>query len=209
MTRHGFRLLRRCLLASSAVAAAAAASGCASSNYSAQVVARGELTLRYDGGFEMSAAGRRVASGLTYGGLEHHVRCVPQAREHAVRAASAGRAAIAFSVLGGTLGAGGLVGLVGLVDQNNWVPWVAGGLGSAAIGLTFSILSWRYKNHANGNAIDAMNFYNDSVGSLGATCDELVYPAPAGPAPLPQPPTVPMTPGAEGTPQPATQPPSF
>ncbi|HNN97929.1 MAG TPA: hypothetical protein PKI03_36950, partial [Pseudomonadota bacterium] len=51
------------------------------------------------------------------------------------------------------------------------------------VGLTLSIVSWRLKNHANGHAHDAVNFYNDSVGSLGATCDDLSYPSPVGPAP--------------------------
>jgi hypothetical protein len=179
MTR---RSLRTGLLTSAAVAALTA-SGCATSGYAPQVVARGELTVRYDGGFELSAGGRRVAKGLSYGGLDHYVRCVPEAHRHARQAQTAGGAAIAFSVLGGVLGAGGLTSLISLVDTAHWREWIAGGLGMSVVGLTFSILSWRYKNHANGHAIDAMNFYNDSVGSLGATCDELVYPPSAGPAP--------------------------
>jgi hypothetical protein len=96
-------------------------------------------------------------------------------------------------VLGGVLGGSGLIALVALADGDHWAPWLAGGLGLATVGLTFSIVSWRFKNHANGHAIDAMNFYNDSVGSLGATCDDLVYPPPAAPAPptSPAPPAVP------------------
>lgn len=180
MTR---RSLRAGLLLTSATVALATASGCATSNYAPQVVARGELTLRYDGGFELSAGGQPVAKGLTYRGLDRYVRCVPEAHKHARQAQTAGGTAIAFSVLGGLLGAGGLTSLVALVDGDHWQAWLGGGLGMATVGLTFSILSWRFKNHANGHAIDAMNFYNDSVGSLGATCDELVYPPSAGPAP--------------------------
>lgn len=158
-------------------------SGCATTQYAPQVVARGELTMRYDGHVEMWAGGQKVASGLGYGGLESYVRCVPAAAEQAHQAASSGRKAIAFSVLGGVLGASGLIGLVGLVDRDNWGLWVGGGLGLAAIGLGFSIGSWRAKNHANGHALDALNYYNDSVGSLGATCSDLRYPPPAGEAP--------------------------
>lgn len=158
-------------------------SGCATSQYAPQVVARGELTLRYDGHVEMWAGPQKVASGLGYGGLESYVRCVPAAADQAHQAASSSRMAIAFSVLGGVLGASGLIGLVGLVDRDHWVQWVGGGLGLAAVGLGFSIGSWRAKNHANGHALDAMNYYNDSVGSLGATCSDLRYPPPAGEAP--------------------------
>jgi hypothetical protein len=168
--------------------------GCATTQYTPQAVARGELTLRYDGQFSTIAGGQQVARGLTYSGLEDYVRCVPAAREHARDAAENGRKAIAFSVLGAALGAGGLIGFGGLANQQNWVPWIAGGLGSASLGLVFSILSWRAKNHANGHALDAVNYYNDSVGSLGASCQDLSYPPPVGPAeaaPLPVPSALP------------------
>lgn len=175
-------------------------SGCATTQYAPQVVARGELTLRYDGHVEMWAGGQKVASGLAYSGLESYVRCVPAAADQAHQAASSGRRAIGFSIVGGVLGASGLLGLVGLVDRDHWGAWIGGGLGLAAIGLGFSIASWRAKNHANGHALDALNYYNDSVGSLGATCSDLRYPAPAGPAPVMAPPTQPAPPAQpEGT----------
>src|SRR5205807_1195261 len=67
--------------------------GCsATSQYAPQVVARGELTVRYDGSLEMWAGGRRVASGNRWQGLGPFVRCVPPAVEHATRARSSGTA---------------------------------------------------------------------------------------------------------------------
>ena len=161
--------------------ATASLSGCASTQYAPQVVARGELTLRYDGGFQVYAGQNKLTSGLTYPRLAEYVRCVPQAQEHARRARSSGIGAITTSVLGGLFGASGLIGLVGLVDQDRIGLWVGSGLALSTVGLAFSIAGWRLKNHANGNALDAVNFYNDSVGSLGATCQDLSYPPPAGP----------------------------
>lgn len=164
-----------------ALATTTLTAGCASTQYAPQVVARGELTLRYDDGFQIYAGQKKLTSGLTYPRLAQHVRCVPQAQEHARRARSNGQGAIATAVLGGVLGASGLIGLVGLADQDRLGLWLGGSFALSTIGLTFSIVSWRLKNHANGNALDAVNFYNDSVGSLGATCDDLSYPPPAGP----------------------------
>src|SRR5579862_9054880 len=89
-------LLFSCSLAATAVLGS---SGCSTTLYAPQVVARGELTLRYNEGFEMWAGGARVARGLSYRGLEQYVRCVPEAREHAHRATSASMAAIALSAL--------------------------------------------------------------------------------------------------------------
>jgi len=168
-------------------------SGCATTTYAPRVVARGELTLQYDHGYKMNAGGERIASGLSYSGLDRYVRCVPQAHTHARAAQSAGRTAIALSILGGVIGASGLIGIVGLADSDHLGAWVGGGLGLGAVGLTLAGLSWRFKNHANGNAVDAMNYYNDSVGSLGASCDDLRYPAPAG-APIEAPPVDPAGP---------------
>ena len=57
--------------------------GCATTQYQPQLVARGELILRYDGGFVMQAQGKPVASGLSYRGLDHFVACVPEAQADA------------------------------------------------------------------------------------------------------------------------------
>lgn len=176
------------------VASALGLGGCGTTLYSPQVVARGELTLRYDHGFELVAGNQRVSSGVAYNGLAHYVRCVPAAHEHARSAQRNGGAAITLSVLGSVIGLGGLIGLVGIWDRDNLAKWLGGGVGLGAVGATLGTLSWRYKNHANGHAVDAMNYYNDSVGSLGATCDDLRYPEPAGPAPEAPAPLVPGAP---------------
>lgn len=161
--------------------------GCATTQYEPQVVARGELTLRYRGGFELWGGGRRVARGLTYRGLPEYVRCVPQAQEHARGAVRDGRTAVATMALGSSFGALALGGLSGvLIDKDLGSTFWAitgAGLTLAVSGAIFAGLSRSYRNRANGQAVDAMNFYNDSVGSLGASCDDLRYPPAAGPAP--------------------------
>ncbi|MCS6914426.1 MAG: hypothetical protein RMK29_01015 [Myxococcales bacterium] len=172
-------------------AAAVSLPACATTQYAPQLVARGELVLRYDGGFEMWGGGRRVARSLLYRGLEHYVRCVPEARDHARAAAHYGAAALGLSIVGGTLGVASLVGLYGLADPPNMWYWLGGGLSSAVTGTVLVGLARSYRNRANGHAVDALNYYNDRVGSLGASCDDLRYPDPAGPAspdaPSPQP----------------------
>ncbi len=182
-----------------ALSSATLSGGCASTQYAPQVVARGELTLRYDGGFQVYAGHERLSSGLSYPHLAHYVRCVPEAHKHAQSARRSGIGAITTSILGGTMGAAGLVGLAGLADQDRLGLWLGLSLGLSTTGLVFSIVSWRLKNHANGHAHDAVNFYNDAVGSLGATCDDLRYPPPAGP--------LPAMPLAPADPAPASLPP--
>ncbi|HMU40171.1 MAG TPA: hypothetical protein PKE31_14280 [Pseudomonadota bacterium] len=169
--------------------------GCATTQYSSQLVARGELLLSYDGGFVMQAGGKKVAQGLSYRGLERFVSCVPEAKQHARSAQRHGGAAIALSVLGISLSVASLGSLAGLGDSDHMWAWLGGGLATGAVGLTLSSLSWREKNQANGHALDALNYYNDAVGSLGATCQDLAYPPPAGPLPseLPPPPSVPSS----------------
>ncbi len=188
-----------------AVLALVVTSGCATTQYAPQLVARGELQLGYDGGFVMRAEGKPVTSGLAYRGLARYVACVPEAHKHARSAQNHGGAAIALSVLGVTFSLASLGSLAGLADPQNQWTWLGSGLAAGALGLTLSAVSWREKNQANGHAIDAMNYYNDAVGSLGATCQDLRYPPAAGPAPpdaatplpdsLPAPPTVGSSPG--------------
>jgi hypothetical protein len=189
-------------LRNSAVCAALAtlaSTGCATTQYQPQLAARGELLLRYDGGFVMQAQGQTVARALSYRGLDRFVACVPEAHQHARSAQSHGGAAIALSVIGVTLSLASLGSLAGLADTQHQWSWLGGGLAAGAVGLTLSALAWREKNQANGHALDAMNHYNDAVGSLGASCQDLRYPPAAGPAPqapdampdsLPMPPAV-------------------
>jgi hypothetical protein len=156
---------------------------CVSTQYTPQVVARGELTLVNRDGLEMRAGGRRVAKALSWNGLDRYVGCVAEAREHAVSARRNGRASTALAVLGGTLGVLALGGLAGLADRDHLWQWLGGGVGAGALGAVFAGTSHLLRNRANGHAVDAMNYYNDAVGSLGATCDDLRYPPSSGPAP--------------------------
>ncbi len=189
-----------------AVLAVALAGGCATTQYAPQLVARGEIQLGYDGGFVMRAEGKPVASGLAYRGLARYVSCVPEAHKHAQSAQNHGGAAIALSVLGVTFSLASIGSLAGLADQQHQWTWLGSGLAAGALGLTLSAISWREKNQANGHAIDAMNFYNDAVGSLGATCQDLRYPPAAGPAP-PEAATPPTPVGPQTAPLPDSLPP--
>jgi hypothetical protein len=160
-----------------------ALSGCAAlpPPYRPRLVARQELVLSYDGRFELVAGGRRVARGLAWSGLEEFVRCVPDAAAHAARAETAGRAAVAFTALGVGLGAGSLASLAGFAvnDGKDLAAWLGIGVGVAALGTVFAGLSRLEKNTANGSAVDAMNVYNDAVGSRGGSCSDGPTPAPA------------------------------
>ncbi len=165
------------------LAGTVAVTGCATSQYAPQVVARGELVLRYDDGFQMWAGGRQVAHGLQYHGLARFVRCVPEAERHARIARRNGEAALALSIIGGVLGGAALAGFYGFADKDHEWTWLGAGIGSAVAGTVFAGFGRLLKNSANGHAVDALDYYNDAVGSLGASCDDLTYPPPAGPAP--------------------------
>lgn len=168
-----------------------AAIGCADTSYAPRVVARGELTLRYHhAAYEMWAGGRQVTRGLRWNGLEPYVACVDEAREHAREAHEAGSAVLPLAVVGGSLGVLSLGGFVGFADTNHEWQWLGSGIAVAGLGVALAATARLLRNRANGHAIDAMNFYNDSVGALGATCANLTYPAPSGdvPPPIPPPP---------------------
>ncbi len=172
-------------------------SGCFSgqSNYSPQLVARGELTLRYDNGIQVWSGNRIVAQSYEYDGLEHVVRCVPKAKQHANLAKQNGSRANAFSTTGIVLGSVSFGGLAGLYwydkDPALMAVFLSTGIAMAITGVVFGGISRSVKEAAHGNALDAVNYYNDAVGSLGATCDDLTYPAPAGAEPPEAPQTAP------------------
>jgi hypothetical protein len=155
--------------------------GCATSVYAPRLVARGELLLRYENGFALDAGGKRVAHAPTWAGLPEYVRCVPPAADLATRARRHGQMALGFAVTGGVLGGISIGGLAGFADQKNEWIWLGTGLATATVGVVFAGLSRLYRNRANQEAVDAHNYYNDSVGSLGATCDDLTYPPPSQP----------------------------
>jgi hypothetical protein len=156
-----------------AALAAATSLGCTfvPSTHAPQHVAHHELVLTYDEGYVLSAEGRTIARGYAYEGLEAYVRCVPQAREHAAVAEAAGSAVVPLQVTGGVLAFSGLGGLAGLgfVDRNGQVAagLLLGGLGLQLLGLALVAGGAQAKVDANGHAVDAMNYYNDAVGSRG------------------------------------------
>src|SRR5262245_37151113 len=100
----------------------AALLGCSSatSNYVPSVIARGELVMNYDRGFELWSGGQLVADAHGYRGLSSFVGCVPDAHRHAVEAESSGAQARGFAVTAGGLALLGLGGLSGLafLDKN-------------------------------------------------------------------------------------------
>jgi hypothetical protein len=159
-----------------AAIAALATAGCSIPpiRYAPQYVAEHELVLGYDDGYYLSAEGRYVAKGYRYDGLEEYVACVPEARRHARAAQANGSAAIPLQVVGATLAVGGLGGLGGLAyvghDNRTAAALLAGGLGLQLIGLVLVGAGAQSKANANGHAIDAMNHYNDAVGSQGGSC---------------------------------------
>ncbi|WP_437925661.1 hypothetical protein WMF37_42500 [Sorangium sp. So ce291] len=179
-------------------------------SYTPRVVARGELTASYDDGFTLWAGGQKVAESYRYEGLERFVRCVPEAREHARQASQSGRSATTLSTLGVVLGVGSLGGLSGLYfrdkDEAAMGAILGMGVAVAATAVVLGALSRPEKERAHGHALDAMNYYNDSVGSLGATCDDLTYPPPAGPEPPPLPEAPAASPEAAPLPAPETAP---
>lgn len=161
--------------------------GTGTTTYFPRMVARGELTLRYDNGFQIYGGNRVVAESYSYEGLSNHVRCVPEALAHAKRAESRGQTAVTLSTLGVVFGLSGMAGLSGLYfqEKNPELMWgiLTTGVLVAVTGVVLGGMSRSAKEDAHGNALDAVNFYNDAVGSLGASCDDLAYPAPAGPVP--------------------------
>jgi hypothetical protein len=169
----------------SALLAAALIGGCAvPTAYVPRTVARGEITLRYRGAhFEAWAGGARVARGLRWRGLSNYVGCVREAKSHADEARDAGARALGFSVAGGVLGGLALGGLLGTIDETNRWDWFSAGVAAGGLGLIFVGVGRLSRNGANGHAVDAINYYNDAVGSLGATCSDLRYPPPTGPSP--------------------------
>ncbi|MFO0755558.1 MAG: hypothetical protein U0359_03655 [Byssovorax sp.] len=178
--------------------ASLALAGCSHglTTYTPKLVAQDELLLRYDDHFEVYTAERPVAEGVRYTGLADFVRCVPDAHRHALAAESDGATGFGLSVAGGTSAVLGLGGLSGLAFYNNkdstpMVALLGGGIALEVAGLVMAILSRGYKGTANGHAVDAVNYYNDALGSLGGSCDRPLPAAPAPPAPASTAPTAP------------------
>ena len=191
-----------------------------------RLLAPHELTLRYDNEFQVWSPSGEVASGVRYSGLRDYVGCVPDAARHAAEAESAGDTAVGLTVAGITLGVGGMAGLAGLAYQDKpdvMAGLLLGGIGVEVLGLVLAAVGRTYKVDANGHAVDAVNYYNDAVGSLGGRCgargaEMPVAPpappeepdeeeeAPASPAPPPPIRPVPVDPSALPPPPPALPP---
>lgn len=150
--------------------------GCGSgvTRYPPQAVAQYELIPRYDGGIELWAAGQPVAEGYRYSGLTNFVGCVPEARAHASAAESDGGTAVGLSIAGGVLAGVGLAGLGGVAYKDTNTTAMAGflisGIAVEVLAVTLAAIGRAHKTSANGHAIDAMNYYNDAVGSQGRRC---------------------------------------
>jgi hypothetical protein len=154
----------------------ATASGCGHprSTYAPRYPAEHELVLSYDGGYELLAEGRVVAKGYDFDGLSDFVSCVPRARIHAESAEARGASVVPLSVAGVALAVGGIGGLSGLgfweSDRKAAGALLLGGLAMQVVGLVLVGLGAQAKVSANGHAVDAMNEYNDAVGSKGERC---------------------------------------
>ncbi|MBW2458369.1 MAG: hypothetical protein JRI68_27955 [Deltaproteobacteria bacterium] len=179
--------------------------GCSSaSSYEPRYVGPGELTLRYDDGLQIFAGKALLADSPGYGGLTDYVRCVPIAAEHAEAAENDGSAAIGTGWAGGVLGVAGLGGLAGLAyleeDETKAFAILGTGVAAGLLGISLAIISRSMKNSANGHAVDAVNYYNDSIGSLGGTCKRPPPPLPER-SPEPPPPAEPEEPEAPEDPE--------
>lgn len=154
---------------------AVALAGCGSGFTAVEprVLAPHELTLRYDNEFQIHSPQGVVATGVRYHGLADYVACVPDAERHALAAESAGDTSVGLTVAGITLGVGGMAGLAGLAYQNQpdvMAGLLLGGIGVELLGLVLTAVGRATRIDAHGNAVDAMNYYNDAVGSLGGRC---------------------------------------
>lgn len=150
------------------------------------VLAPHELYLRYDNEFQIYSPQGEVATGYRYRGLTDYVGCVPKAAEHALEAESAGDTALGLTVAGIGLGVGGLAGLGGLAYENKpevMAAFLLGGLGAEILGLVLTAVGRTYKVDANGHAVDALNYYNDAVGSRGGRCSQRGAEVPETPEP--------------------------
>lgn len=156
-------------------------SSCAQSRYIPQSVAQGELALLVrSSGFELWAGGpvqgQRVARTATgYAGLERYVACIPDALKHARLAhafARGGQAASAMATLFAAAGMSLFVAhvVLGYQPDGDTHGLDRGTLTLGALGIASTLTAIPLYNQANGNALDAVNFYNDQLGSAGGSC---------------------------------------
>jgi hypothetical protein len=165
------RTLTRVL--SALLLASLAGCGTTTTTYTPRFSAPSELHLRYRSALEIWAGDRKVAESSAYAGLAVHVACVPEARRHAEQAQSSGHSAHVFSWLGGSLAVVGLGGLTAIAveDSGAQIALVTTGLALEVLGLISAGVGYGARKKADGNALDAVNFYNDAVASDNASCE--------------------------------------
>lgn len=142
--------------------------------YIPKLLARGEMHAQvpYSGGLNFYAEGRKITGFWNgYRGLLPFVSCVPEARGHAQSSRRWAALSLTSFGLSAAAGAGGFIQLI---SQGGGASWPVVGFGLVVLG--GSVLTASARVQATGHAVDAMNFYNDYVGSLGATCADLRYP---------------------------------
>jgi hypothetical protein len=180
-------------------------------------VAPHELTVRYEGRMRVYAGSQPLTQAPVYEELEEHVQCVGPARIHARQARVAGHARRGLAWAGGTLGVAGLGGLGGLAllesDPRSAFAILGLGIGFAALGVTLAAISRTQGHASHGHAVDAVNYYNDAVGSLGGHCGPGVGATPSRavgvPAPQPAPTMGPQPPPEPPAAVPAAQAPNL
>lgn len=152
-----------------------AVSGCTALASPVGAIPPNELALAYDQDLRvLKGPHDLVAAEPDFDGLQEHVRCSPRASRHADTAKHHGRRARRLAWAGGALGVASLGGLGGLAAlESN--PRLAGAvIGSGfAVGLVGVILaanSRTHRNRAAGNAVDAVNIYNDDVRGRRSRC---------------------------------------
>lgn len=152
--------------------------GCTTFQYTPRYIAQGEVSVRgstwnteFYGGTKWIASTRSA-----YLGLETFVHCVALARRHAASASSLQNWSVILrrgAWVGGTTGTMLLV--IGSVQERGDLGAWAGGLFGVAMGMTIGAAVLQHR--ALGHALDAMNHYNDGVGSLGRTCPAATIPS--------------------------------
>lgn len=149
--------------------------GCgAFTNHTPKVVAEHELSLRYEDRLLVFAGHDPLTEAPTFAGLEAHVRCVPTAADHAHEAHRQGQTGEALRIAGIVLGSLGLASLTGLAayETEPTAAWASVGVGGALslIAVSLAGASVTARLAAQGNAVDAVNHFNDALGSVGGKC---------------------------------------
>lgn len=159
--------------------------GCADTAYAPGLVARSELTVRVRRGrIEMWDSQGKVdqetySAFTSWPRLAGRVRCVPKAHQHARTARNLSIASGVVHTAGlGLLTIGSLFVWGDLGVRFGFYPWRAQSLVPILASLPLFPIGVAFRNHANGHAVDALNYYNDAVGSLGGSCEDPRLPRP-------------------------------